>query len=126
MNTTSFIGPLTKDLEVRTTSSGPVTDTRVAVDGPNDRAVCVTVTVFGAQGDAIAEHVAKAAVRRDRPAGLRPTGVRTRRTSVQVVRDRHHGGLLGPTSKRQMVWATFWATTAANYHLLGPSWRDRG
>ena len=59
MNTTSFIGPLTKDLEVRTTSSGPVTDMRVAVGGPNDRAVYVTVTVFGAQVDAIAEHVAK-------------------------------------------------------------------
>jgi single-strand DNA-binding protein len=59
MNTTSFIGRLTKDPEVRTTSTGPIADLRVAVDGPNDRAVYVTVTVFGAQVDAIAGHVAK-------------------------------------------------------------------
>jgi single-strand DNA-binding protein len=59
MNTTSFIGRLTNHPEVRTTASGPVTDMRVAVDGPNDRTVYVTVTVFGAQVDAITEHVAK-------------------------------------------------------------------
>ena len=59
MNTTSFIGRLTKDPEVRSTTTGPVADLRVAVDGPNDRAVYVTVTVFGAQADAIAGNVAK-------------------------------------------------------------------
>ncbi len=59
MNTTSFIGRLTKDPEVRTTAAGPVADLRVAVDGPDDRAVYLSVTVFGAQVDAIAGHVAK-------------------------------------------------------------------
>ncbi len=59
MNTTSFIGRLTKDPEVRTTTTGPVADLRVAVDGPNDRVVYVTVTVFGAQADATVGHVAK-------------------------------------------------------------------
>lgn len=59
MNTTSFIGRLTKDPEVRTIATGTVADLRVAVDGPNDRAVYVSVTVFGAQVDAIAGHVAK-------------------------------------------------------------------
>jgi single-strand DNA-binding protein len=59
MNTTSFIGRLTKDPEVRSTTAGPVADLRVAVDGPNDRAVYVSVTVFGAQADAVAGNVAK-------------------------------------------------------------------
>ena len=59
MNTTSFIGRLTKDPDVRSTTTGPVADLRVAVDGPNGRAVYVTVTVFGAQVDAFAGNVAK-------------------------------------------------------------------
>jgi single-strand DNA-binding protein len=59
MNTTSFIGRLTKDPEVRTTTTGPVADLRVAIDGPNDRVVYVTVTVFGAQAEAVAGNVAK-------------------------------------------------------------------
>ena len=32
MNTTSFIGRLTKDPEVHTTASGPVADMRVAME----------------------------------------------------------------------------------------------